>query len=127
MKTLIFFLVIISCIFLVRAQEKPDKLQSIPFDTKTPGQKYDLFKSSPLFKLPAPEAPSFTDSLGNNPRYLIGADNSVKDVSDYFNMPVMKPGPAFSSNMPIMVPDTSVHYYIRQMRIEMNGPQPEGK
>jgi hypothetical protein len=40
-------------------------------------------------------------------------------------MPVFKVNPDFSSNMPIYVPDSSVHYYIKQaMPVQ---PVPEKK
>ncbi len=127
MKTLIFFLVIITFACLVQAQEKPDKLKSIPFDDKIPWQKDSLFDSFPQFKLPDLEAPALTDKLFNYPGDINEAHNSASSATDYFHMPIVRPGSGFSSNMTISVPDSSVHYHILQKKIDMKMLQQETK
>lgn len=98
------------------AQEKQNKPYNKFFNEEKPKRRYDYFDISPQFKLPNPEAPVLTDSLVKRRRYITGADISEKDFPDYFNMPVWRPGPEFSSNMPVMVPDSSVHYFILKVR-----------
>lgn len=127
MKALIFFIVVFSCAFLVQAQEQPDKLKSIPFNDKIPGQRDYPLEALPQFEFPAPEVPALTDSIVKIPGYIFGEEGFNTDASAYFNMPISRPGPAFSSNMPIMVPDSSVHFYILQKKIELQMLQQEVK
>jgi hypothetical protein len=43
------------------------------------------------------------------------------DTIDFYNMPNIVI-PEYHSNMPIMVPDTSVHYHLKIKKIEKNNP-----
>ncbi len=58
---------------------------------------------------------------------IISGNKSNKNLAHHFNMPAVKPGPAFSSNMPVMGPQSSVQYYILQKRISINKLQPDSK
>jgi hypothetical protein len=127
MKFVFFFLVIFIFTLGIKAQEKPDKLKPKLFEKNNPGNKDNPFDSSPQFKLPGPEEPLFTDSIFKKRRNITGGVIYDKDMPDNSNMPVWKPGPEFSSNMPVMVPDTSVHYFILNKKIEMKSFKPESK
>ena len=125
MKIVFLLSVALICTLLVQAQEKPDKLPTIPFGEINPEQHGNPFDSSPQFKLPDPEAPAFPDSLFEKPGNGMWAEGVANDVTDYFHMPVAKPGTQFSSNMPVMVPDSSVNYHILQKKLDLKMLPPE--
>jgi hypothetical protein len=92
---------------------------SLSAQTETPQNKknrerFNQFEISPKFK-PQPDSLFLADTFPGNPEFLFTPEIlPPKESDDPFNMPIFKVNPDFSSNMPIMVPDSSVHYYIKQ-------------
>lgn len=109
------------------AQENTNKSENNLFNEEKPKQRYELFETSPKLKFPNPDGLVFSDSIRSLPGKVPIAIRPENDLTAYFSMPVAEPGDAFSSNMPVMVPDSSVHYYILQKRIRINRTQPNAK
>jgi hypothetical protein len=77
-------------------------------------ERYNQFEISPKFK-PQPDSLFFSDTFPGIPEFSFTPEIAPqKETDDPFRMPVFKVNPDFSSNMPIMVPDSSVQYYIKQ-------------
>jgi hypothetical protein len=107
MRTLLFlFAFIVLPVFLFAQTEIQPKKQN--------AERYNQFKISPKFK-PQPDSLFFSDTLPGNPEFSFTPEIvPQKETYDPFRMPVFKVNPDFPSNMPIYVPDSSVHYYIKQ-------------
>jgi hypothetical protein len=107
MKTLFFLTVILILSGSLSAQ------------TETPQNKknqklYNQFEISPKFK-PQPDSLFLSDTFPGNLEFSFAPEIAPpKETDDTFNMPVVIVRPDFPSNMPIYVPDSSVHYYIKQ-------------
>jgi hypothetical protein len=88
-------------------------------------ERYNQFEISPKFK-PQPDSLFLSDTFPGIPEFSFTPEIlPPKETDDPFSMPVFKVNPDFSSNMPIYVPDSSVHYYIKQaMPVQ---PVPEKK
>lgn len=108
MKTIIILSIFFFSISLA-AQDK------IPLEKKKP-ERFDQFEISPKFKLKPSDSLTFSDSLPKLPEIQVHPEIAIagKDTTDPFRMPVVIIGPGFHSDMPVMVPDSSVHYYIKQ-------------
>lgn len=125
MKVLFFIFAVLLCIHVARAQEQDKGIQPEKFDKKAPGKPSDPTAPPSQFRLPKPETPSFRNSPNQQPRYLVRPDSTFSDATVQFNMPIVKPGPEFFSNMPIMIPDSSVHYHILQVKPGKGNGSPE--
>ncbi len=81
-----------------------------------------LKEQTQVYKLPEFKS-QFNDSfLQKIPKGLDTAMLSLKSPQPIDNMPIVKPGGEF--NMPVMVPDTSVHYFIQNNKIgEYSAPE----
>lgn len=77
-------------------------------------ERYNQFEISPKFKS-QPDSLFFSDTFPGIPEFSFSPKIvSQKETHDPFRMPVFKVNPDFSSNMPVLVPDSTVHYYIKQ-------------
>lgn len=81
---------------------------------KQNAERNNQFEISPKFK-PQPDSLFSSDTLLGMPDFSFTPEIAPdKDTTDPFRMPVVIVRPDFPSNMPILVPDSSVHYYIKQ-------------
>lgn len=77
-------------------------------------ERYNQFEISPKFK-PQPDSLFFSDTFPGIPEFSFTPEIlPEKETDDPFRMPVVIVRPDYPSNMPVMVPDSSVHYYIKQ-------------
>lgn len=77
-------------------------------------ERYNQFEISPKFK-PQPDSLFLSDTFPGIPEFSFTPEIvPQKETDDPFRMPVVIVRPDFPSNMPVMVPDSSVHYYIKQ-------------
>jgi hypothetical protein len=77
-------------------------------------ERYNPFEISPKFK-PQPDSLFLSDTFPGLPEVFVYPEIlPEKETADPFRMPVFKVNPDFSSNMPVLVPDSSVQYYIKQ-------------
>lgn len=77
--------------------------------TKRSKQQYDL---SPHFKVTRAYEYAYTDSIRRLPGHLPGNAVSGKDLDTNKRIPIIKHH-YYSSNMPILVPDSSVHHHMQ--------------
>ena len=108
MKTILLLSVffVIPVLLFAQAETQPKKQKP---------ERFDQFEISPEFKLHRPDSLVFSDTLPGMPEAYVypGIRIPGRDV-DPFRMPIMVVSPNFPANMPVMVPDSSVHYYIKQ-------------
>jgi hypothetical protein len=77
-------------------------------------ERYNQFEISPKFKS-QPDSLFLSDTFPGIPEFSFTPEVlPQKETHDPFRMPVFKVNPDFSSNMPVLVPGSSVHYYIKQ-------------
>lgn|SRR5690554_5557151 len=78
-------------------------------------ERYNQFEISPKFK-PQSDSLFLPDTFPGIPEFSFTPEIlPEKETDDPFRMPVVIVRPDFPSNMPIYVPDSSVHYYIKQV------------
>jgi len=126
MKTLCVLLMITGISLCSFAQnEKPfNDFQKIDFNKDWQKDTTDYFTISPEFK---PDTVfhefQYSQKLNNEP-FQINESNSLftfENSAKYeFRMPIAKGGKHF--NMPNAVPDSTVHYYIKEKRIQFVNP-----
>jgi hypothetical protein len=118
MRTLLFLTTILILSGSLSAQTENRQNKKNP-------ERYNQFEISPKFK-PQPDSLFLSDTFPGIPEFSFTPEIlPPKETDDPFSMPVFKVNPDFSSNMPIYVPDSSVHYYIKQaMPVQ---PVPEKK
>ncbi len=116
MRTLLFLTTILILSGSLSAQT--EKRQN-----KKNRERYNQFEISPKFK-PQPDSLFLADTFPGIPEFSFTPEIvPKKDTTDPFRMPVVIVRPDFSSNMPIIVPDSSVHYYIKQAMPEQQVPK----
>ena len=108
MKTKILLSVFFVLPFFLFAQTETQPKKQKP-------ERFNPFEISPKFKPQQSDSLVFLDTLPGMPEVFVYPEIVPdKDTTDPFRMPVVIVRPDFPSNMPIMVPDSSVHYYIKQ-------------
>ena len=80
---------------------------------------FDNFDSSQGVRTDQPDSLIFPDTLRRFPEIRNHPElaKPVEDTIDPYRMPVAGLGAKFHSNMPVVVPDSSVHYFILQKKI----------
>lgn len=117
MKCIAFIICILAFSLASMAQQEkklPDNRLFIP-DKSLP--EHNLFDTIPFFVLPDPDGLVFTDSIRELPFPGTWFYKPEPEFSVRYPMPVVGPGAGFSSEMPVAVPDSSVHFHILQKRI----------
>ena len=122
MKLLIPILILLLGSFTLYAQNDADAYRNRHLENQPPKRQYDPFGISPRFRLPHPEQPVLPDSAVHFPGNFLGNDKAFGDLSQNLPMPVAGPRSAFSSDMPVMVPDSSVQYFILQKKLDVVNP-----
>jgi hypothetical protein len=95
------------------------ELPEIDFDTIWHADTSRLLSLVPKFKLEPPQEYSFSSGAPEN---LYGINSNKKNLaikkylSYTYKMPVIKPS-GNNWNMPIHIPDSTVNYFIRELRI----------
>lgn len=107
MRTLLFITTILFLAGSLSAQTENRQ-------NKKARERYNPFEISPKFK-PQPDSLFFSDTFPGIPEFSFTPEIlPEKETDDPFRMPVVIVRPDYPSNMPVMVPDSSVHYYIKQ-------------
>ncbi len=79
-------------------------------------ERNNQFEISPKIKPEQSDRLAFSDTIPGMPEVFVHPEIATADKkkSDPYRMPVARPGDNRQFNMPIYVPDSSVHYYIKQ-------------
>lgn len=129
MRTIVLFMmVILGAVIITSAQEsKTDKtFQQKKFNTEVITDSTEYFVISPTFK-------TDTSEIKIIPFHKLPGDSFTQndqDKNDFLanrqkpelRMPVGGAGGRNYFNMPIFVPDSTVHYYIKEKRIDFVNP-----
>ena len=109
MKAILFLTVCLVLPVLLCAQTKKQRKQQVP-------ENFDRFEISPEEKPNQKDSLAFSESISGMPEVYMLPDLSTpnEDKTDPYRMPVFTVRPDYRSNMPVLVPDSSVHYYIKQ-------------
>lgn len=112
---MVLFLLIFSLAAIAQTGKKlPDLSLPVP---EWPKQEHRLSESIPHLDFTNPEG--IARSLKNFSFPGKQPDPPGYDLLARYPMPVVIPGPEFHSEMPVAVPDSSVHYHIQLKRIEL--------
>ena len=117
MKCIAFIICIFAFSLTAMAQQEkklPENRLFVP-DKSLP--EYNLFDSIPSIMFPNYDDLIRSDSIRELPFPGTMLYKPEPDLSASYPMPVAKPGAGFSSEMPVAVPDSSVHFHILQKRI----------
>lgn len=117
MRTLLFlFAFIVHPVFLFAQTEFHPK--------KKNAERYNQFEISPKFK-PQPDSLFLSDTFPGNPEFSFSPEIATpgEDNFDPYRMPIARPDVNLRFNMPIYVPDSSVHYYIKQAMPVQSPPE----
>ncbi|GEM_PF-929211 len=124
MKTIVILFLILGTSIILRAQipESNSVLQKKEFGDFLKNDSTDYFSTSPKFK-----SDTFLFKHKNSEKFDINKYSIPKSIKRsenlvVFNMPIAGYG-SYSMNMPVMVPDSSVHYYIKEKRIHFLNPK----
>lgn len=107
MKSILFIttILILSCSLSAQTENQQNKRDR---------EQYNPFEISPKFK-PQSDSMFLPDTFPGIPEFSFTPEIlPEKETDDPFRMPVVIVRSDFPSNMPICVPDSSVHYYIKQ-------------
>jgi hypothetical protein len=116
MRTLLFLTTILFLSGSLSAQTEKHQ-------NKKNRKRYNQFEISPKFK-PQPDSLFLSDTFPGIPEFSFTPEIVPENkTDDPFSMPVVIVHPDFPSNMPIMVPDSSVQYYIKQAIPEQQVPK----
>ena len=117
MKTILLLTFCLILPALLCAQPKIQRKQKIP-------EKLDRLEIAPEAKPHLPDSLALPDTLPGMPEVYVTPERTrpLKE-RDLYRMPVVRPQGNDMFNMPIYVPDSSVHYYIKQAKPDWPDPQ----
>lgn len=118
MKTILLLTVCLILPALLCAQTKKQPNQPVP-------ENLDRLEIAPEVKPHLPDSLALTDTLRKMPELYVLPEMARpgKKISKLDRMPVVRPGCNDLFNMPIYVPDTSMHYYIKQAKPDWPEPK----
>ncbi|MDD2381837.1 MAG: hypothetical protein WCY58_06285 [Mariniphaga sp.] len=119
MKTILLLTFCLILPALLCAQPKIQRKQKVP-------EKPDRLEIAPEAKPQLPDSLALPDTLPGMPEVYVTPERTrPRKERDLYRMPVVRPQGNDMFNMPIYVPDSSVHYYIKQAKPDW--PEPKKK
>jgi len=102
---------------LLCAQPKIQRKQKVP-------EELDRLEIAPEAKPQLSDSLALSDNLPEMPEaYVLPERTRPPKERDPYRMPIVRPGGNDLFNMPIHVPDSSVHYYIKQAKPDWPDPK----